>query len=268
MVQTVNDKGDDRIWVDPLSGNTQLRELATNARNPVWTRDHLRITFDGTRDGVRGVYWQRADGTDTPELLLKSSDDKPWLPQSWSPDGRVLLVSDGSAAGGIRDVFAGHGEGSQLLPDSTDTLSGGAVFSPDGKWIAYHRFTGARTGAGPTGLAVHVQPYPPTGAEYRVSPEPRIFPSWRQGTNEIVYAAGLIGDELDLASTSVSTNGSFSVGKERILPAKISGQVLQRSLDTDRDGILIVVASQTNVHPQLNVVINWFDELLKRVPVQ
>jgi len=83
-----------------------------------------------------------------------------------------------------------------------------------------------------------------------------------------VYAGGLIGDDLDLASTSVSTNGSFSIGKERILPAKISGQVLQRSLDTNRDGILIVVASQTNAHPQLNVVLNWFDELLKRVPVQ
>ena len=79
-----------------------------------------------------------------------------------------------------------------------------------------------------------------------------------RGRTRSVDTAGLIGDELSLASTltSVSTNGSFSVGKERILPAKISGQVLQRSLDADRDGILIVVASQTNqvagvsVHPQ------------------
>jgi serine/threonine-protein kinase len=262
-VQSFDDTGNDRIWVQSLSANTQLRELAANARNPIWTRDGQRITFEGTRDGVRGVYWQRADGSSTPDLLFTSSEDKRWLPQSWSPDGRVLLVSLGAAPGGIATYTLGKDKEPQPLPHS-DVSAGGGAFSPDGKWIAYHR----ATGVGPTTLAIHVQPFPPTGAEYRVSPDLRVVPSWRPGTNEIVYVAGLIGDELSLAATSVTTTGSFAVGKERLLPVKVSGQVLQRTFDVSRDGLVIVVPSQNNARPQINVVLNWFDELLKRVPVQ
>ena len=262
-VQSFDDTGNDRIWVQSLSANTQLRELAANARNPVWTHDGQRITFDGTRDGVRGVYWQRADGSSTPDLLFTSSEDKRWRPQSWSPDGRVLLVSLAAAPGGIATYTLGKDKEPQPLPHS-DVTAGGGAFSPDGKWIAYHR----ATGVGPTTMAIHVQPFPPTGAEYRVSPDSRVGPSWRPGTNEIVYVAGLIGDELSLAATSVTTTGSFAVGKERLLPLKVSGQVLQRTFDVSRDGLVIVVPSQNNPRPQINVVLNWFDELRKRVPVQ
>jgi Tol biopolymer transport system component len=262
-VQTFDDTGNDRIWVQSLSANTQLRELAASARNPIWTRDGQRITFDATRNGIRGVYWQKADGTNTPDLVFRSSDDRPWLPQSWSPDGRVLLVNAGTTNGGIATYTVGKDKEPQLLPHS-DVLAGGGAFSPDGKWIAYHR----STGGGPTTLSIHVQPFPPTGAEYPVSPDARVAPIWRHGTNEIVYIAGLIGEELNLAATSVSTTGSFLVGKERILPMKVQAQLLQRTFDVSRDGFVIVVPSQTNPHPQVNVVVNWFDELLKRVPVQ
>ena len=260
-VQSFDDTGRDRVWVQSLSANTQLRELAANARSPIWTRDGQRITFDGTRDGVRGVYSQRADGTATPELLFRTSDDKAWLPQSWSPDGRVLLVSLGSVPGGIATYTLGKDKEPQLLPHS-DSSAGGPAFSPDGKWIAYHR----STGAGPVNLAIHVQPFPPTGSEYRVSPDGRAYPLWRPGTNEIVYVAGLVGDELNLAATSVTTTGTLVVGKERLLPAKVSGQFLQRTFDVTRDGFVTVVPSQIDAHPQVNVVLNWFEELSKRVP--
>ncbi len=261
-VQTFDDTGRDRVWVQSLSANTQLRELAANARSPIWTRDGLRITFDGTRDGVRGVYWQRADGTAAPELLFRSSDDKAWLPQSWSPDGRVLLVSNGGAFGGIATYTLGKDKEPQPLPHSDDS-AGGPAFSPDGKWIAYHR----STGNGPVTLSIHVQPFPPTGSEYRVSPESRVYPVWH-GMNEIVYVAGLIGDELNLAATSVTSTGSFAVDKERLLPAKVSGQFLQRTFNVTRDGFVTVIPGQIDSHPQINVVLNWFDELRKRVPVQ
>ncbi len=259
-VQSFDDTGRDRIWVQSLSTNTQLRELATNARSPIWTRDSQRITFDGTRDGVRGVYSQRADGTATPELLFPTNEDNAWLPQSWSPDGRVLLVSMGSVPGGMATYTLGKDKEPQLLPHSDDS-AGGPAFSPDGKWIAYHR----STGNGPVNLSVHVQPFPPTGAEYRVSPESRVYPMWR-GMNEIVYIAGLFGEELNLAATSVTTTGSFAVGKERLLPAKVSGQFQQRTFDVTRDGFVTIVPSQIDAHPQINVVLDWFDELRTRVP--
>ena len=38
--------------------------------------------------------------------------------------------------------------------------------------------------------------------------------------------------------------------------------------EADAPRAVIVVSSQTNAHPQVNVVLNWFDELLQRVPVQ
>ena len=57
--------GDGHIWILDRSGIAAKRQLTWDGKNaaPVWTRDG-RIVFQSSRGGERGLYWQRADGSD------------------------------------------------------------------------------------------------------------------------------------------------------------------------------------------------------------
>ena len=61
------------IWIYDLSGASSIRQLTFGGRNrfPVWTADGQRVAFQSDREGDRGIFWQRADGTDTAQRLTK-----------------------------------------------------------------------------------------------------------------------------------------------------------------------------------------------------
>ena len=87
------------IFVYDMSGNTALRRLTQTSegsnRFPLWTPDGERVTFVSERDGLRGIYWQSADGTDVAEALFLADEDVSLLPTGWSPDGRTLAFTQG-----------------------------------------------------------------------------------------------------------------------------------------------------------------------------
>ena len=115
-----------------------------------------------------GIFWQRADGTDTAVRLTEPETDVRHVPQSFSPDGSVLLF-DAVTGTGTTTLLALSLSEAEVEPfgDVETTirrLSTGAVFSPDGDWVAYtvqeSAFQGAR---------VYVQPYPANGVRVLVS---------------------------------------------------------------------------------------------------
>src|SRR4029078_2712348 len=52
------------IYIYRLSGASQMRRLTLSGhnRNPVWTRDSQRITYQSDAFGDAGIFTQRADG--------------------------------------------------------------------------------------------------------------------------------------------------------------------------------------------------------------
>jgi serine/threonine protein kinase/Tol biopolymer transport system component len=268
-----SDDGKDAIvWIYDVAGARSARRLTLGGRNrvPVWSADGERVAFQSDRDGDLGLFWQRADGTDAAERLTKPDKDTAHVPESWSPDGQTLLFS---VAKGSRYAVA-----ALSLTDKKVTPVGGiqspfppaAVFSPDGKWMAY---TVAEAGA--VGGSLFVQPFPATGATYPISKGPGIHPTWAPDGRELFYGAAA---GPSMVAVSITARPTFTFGNPVPVPRPFleRGPVFERNYDITLDGkrFLGVVAAGQNTAsgapaaPQIQVVLNWTEELKARVPTK
>ena len=146
----------------------------------------------------------------------------------------------------------------------------GAVFSPDGGWIAYSG--GGRPGA----HYIYVEPFPATSEVNQISAEADDghHPQWSQDGKELFF----IGPGR-FVRVSITTKPKFAVGSPVLIPRGFTeGNAASgvRSYDVSPDAqrfIGVVVASDpggaaTVGGPQLHVIANWFEELKQKVPVK
>jgi eukaryotic-like serine/threonine-protein kinase len=135
------------IWIYEWERDTLMRLTTDRATDvsPVWTPDSRRIAFGSTRgNGVSNLYWQRADGTGEVRRLTDSS--VPQFPDSWHPSGKFLAFHEGSPIGAQQSLMILPMDGDETSgwkPGKPRAFVGGpfmkafAMFSPDGRWIAY-----------------------------------------------------------------------------------------------------------------------------------
>jgi serine/threonine-protein kinase len=156
---------------------------------PVWTPDGKRIAFSSTRgrNGVRNLYWQRADGTGEAERLTDSENHQ-WL-GSWHPDGRHLAFAEMSTLTARPDIMILEMEGSEeqgwrpgkitrfVESPDVDNLP---AFSPDGRWLAY---MSNQTGR----FEVYVRPFPGPGGIWQVSTQSGRYPVWSRVRRELFF---------------------------------------------------------------------------------
>ena len=254
------------IWVYHLEtgSRSQFTFEGTFDRVPVWTRDGSRIAF--SRQPAAGIYWKLADGSGEAELLLEQ--DFNVIPVSWSPDNNVLafyIINPGPQ----RDIWTlpmddGAATSEPFLVSPADEKA--PAFSPDGNWIAY---VSDETGRD----EVWVRPYPSTGGgQRRISTESGVEPVWSPDGRELFFRT----IEGDMMAVNVDVGAGFTFE----LPRKLfDGQIDmnlevpgQRGLQTydvhpDGDRFLMVTEPQGQLTQQINIVLNWFEELKERVPV-
>ncbi len=82
------------VSIHELSGSSSIRRLTFGGNNrfPLWSADGRRVAFQSDREGDLAVFWQPADGG-TAERLTTPDRGISHVPESWSPDGDVLLFS-------------------------------------------------------------------------------------------------------------------------------------------------------------------------------
>ena len=272
VVQSVEDSGD-LIWVYDLTEDTAIRQLTFEGNNqrPVWTPDSQRITFSSDRDGTMSLYWMPADGSGVAERLTTAEEGTSHWMGSWSPDGELLVfdVERDPQTGEEIWTLSMDDRETQSLYDAPGTLYSGAELSPNGEWLAY--------GAGPSASVndIYVEPFPPTGSRHRISQDGGHRPLWSPAGNELFYrpVSGTAG--LTLRSVDIVTQPAFAFSNERTLPIEGFNVVASyRDYDMSPDGeqlLMVFPADQPDsgepARPQINVVLNWFEELKERVPV-
>ena len=79
-------------WVYDLARNTLTRASPQGPLAPIWTPDGKRITILSANDNGAGLFWKRPDGSEASEKLAPATTLL--FPNSWSPDGRVLIFTD------------------------------------------------------------------------------------------------------------------------------------------------------------------------------
>ncbi|MDP3719512.1 MAG: protein kinase [Acidobacteriota bacterium] len=254
----------------------QRLTLQGQSRYPVWSANGQWLTFASERSGSAGIFRQKADGSGAVERLTTAAASEEHIPETWSPDDRVLLYSVRSRAPGPLPyalwMRASADGKSSPFGEVTSVEQIGAVFSPDGRWVAYA--SGKGENVGDPNRGVFVQPFPPTGAVYQA---PKVFvdfhPIWAAGGKELVYSAS--GTAGQMAATKISADGGLAFGQPVRFPAAVTGDRLSpqvRAWDVLPDGRLIGITPASDGSPrrsfsEIRVVMNWFEELRQRVPV-
>jgi eukaryotic-like serine/threonine-protein kinase len=248
--------GQDRnIWTFDLARRTLSRLTFGNGidQYPRWTPDGRRIAYSSTKDGPYQVYWRPADGSGSEELLVKA-DTPGNFPLSWSPDGRLLLFRRGTSAG-FNDLWVAAADGSDAHPYvATPANEGLAHFSPDGRWVAYMSNESGRND-------VFVQAFPGPGGKWQISTSGGTTTRWRRDGRELFYRNGDA-----MMAVPVTTGSSFSAGTPQTLFRGPYETLFDVSLDGER---FLMIKSAPDANPsQLNVVLNWDQELKQRAPVR
>jgi serine/threonine-protein kinase len=259
-----------QIWTYDL-GREALTRMTFEGNlnfNPQWTPDGKRIAFYSNRAGPINLFWQMADGSGGVERLTTSEFIN--SPASFSPDGRllayveitpttdydiwVLRLSDASAD-------SGQSRKAQLFLRTPFTETA-PRFSPDGRWLAYASNESGK-------FEIYVQPYPGPGGKWQISTEGGMEPVWNPKGGELFYRNGN-----KMMVVDVETKSGFSVGKPRLLfdaGSYSPTPATYPNYDVSNDGRFLMLKpseQQGQAATQINVVLNWFEELKQRVPVR
>jgi serine/threonine-protein kinase len=273
LAAVVTDDGKDSVvWIYDLIGRGPPRRLtfAGRSTSPIWTPDGRSVTYQSDQQGDKGLFLQRADGTGPVERLTKAEAGTEHFPDSWAPDGNVLAFRVQSATSSIWMVARDGNRTPKPLLQMKDRSQVLAQFSPDGRWIAYgsNELTGA-------GYQVFVKPFPPDDAtKFQTETQTGSAPLWSHDGKRLFFAYSSRVFAMD-----VQTSPTFATSQ----PLEIAGTdgslaslPAVRNFDLTPDGkqLLVVLTDQTDdrngaAHgPQINVVLNWTEELKTRVPTK
>ncbi|HKW68903.1 MAG TPA: hypothetical protein VJP04_16530, partial [Terriglobales bacterium] len=250
------EEADGQIWIYDLGRDTLTRLTFDGNVNvdPIWTPDGKKIVFKGNQSRL---FWQPADGSGPAEELTKSELTRNNAPGSFSPDGQVLVFMGNNPTFDIFTLALREGKLQPFLTTASNETA--PRFSPDGHFIAYASDESGR-------FEIYVRPYPGPGGKWQISTEGGTEPVWNPKGRELFYRNGN-----KMMAVDVSTQGTFSAGKPTMLfqgPYVLSPRSFQ-DYDASPDAqrfLMLKDTGQAQSAQQINVVLNWFEELKRRVP--
>ena len=250
-----------QTWLYDFARDTLTRFTFSGDLNYVtaWTPDGKRIAFRSNKEGPQNIFWQLADGSGGLEQLTTSEYTQ--IPRSFSPDGQLLAFTERNSTTGYDNIWVLRMSDHKAQPFlKTPFNESVPSFSPDGHWLAYISDESGR-------YEVYVQPYPGPGGKYQISTDGGTEPVWNPNGKELFYRRG---DKM--MAVDITTQPSFSAGKPKMLfqgsyvPTTATVPLYDVSPDGERF-LMIKGSEQAQAAPtQINVVLNWFEELKRRVP--
>ncbi len=162
-----------------------------------------------SRDGVWNLYLNVASGTGQDERLMQSSTNQGQQAGPWTGGSSYTKTS-------IRRREPIYGcslcsaieSRSRFCEPNFQRLRGS--FSPDGRWMAY---TSNETGRN----EIYVQPFPPSGLKWPVSPGGGVQPRWRRDGKELFYVAGDAAEKSVMVAEARADGSVFAAGIPRAL---------------------------------------------------
>jgi eukaryotic-like serine/threonine-protein kinase len=265
------------VWLYDVTRGIPTRVTldTTGGGSAIWSPDGKRLAYAASvgGDGL-SVFAIRADGGGQPERLTTEKGFH--LPTSWAstPTGETIATLYRAPANGPRGIWVVPMSGTRTPKpffESTFALSA-PEFSPDGKWMVY---TSVEAGS----PEVYVQPYPGPGEKIRISTAVGYEPIWIRNGREIVYRSSIRENERLVRvfySVAIRSLSPFQFDPPRPLfktnPGDYDSTSPIRGWDATADGQRFLMMkpqpSTDKAVTEMHVVLNWTDELKRRVPVK
>ena len=254
------------VWmIDVLRGSqTRLTFDPSADSSPIWSVDGRTMVFESDRNGVYDLFEKPVTGPGDIRPVLVTDESK--VPQSWSPDGKMLVYANQSPKTGS-DIWVLPMDGDRkpfpiVQTPADDEL---AEVSPDGHWVAYESNLSGR-------VEVYIQSFPSAGERWQVSSGGGAQPRWRHDSRELYYVAP---DARMMAAPIAVRDGGRSVDVGTVVPLfrtriatgsniSIAPTFLRPQFAVAADGrFLMNVSLGPPPTAPFSVVLNW-PELLKK----
>jgi len=221
--------GNECIWGHDLDrGARFLFETGIGLHVPRFTPSGREVAFAANNGDI---FIKSADGTGIARSILKK--EPPQYPLSFSPDGRLLAITETSPVTG-KDIWVVPLDGEPQPFIVTSAQENAAAFSPNGHWIAYQSNESGRP-------EIYVQPFPGPGQRVLISTGGGKEPIWSSDGEELFYRQGTA-----VVAVAIETTPTYDV-----------------SPDGTR---FLMIENESAERMKLQVVLNFAEELAARVP--
>jgi serine/threonine-protein kinase len=253
----VSETNEGDLWIHEEETGT-LSRLTFETENfyPVWAPDGRRIAYTSRQAGVAGLFWKPSDGSGAAEQLVPGDEIR--FPGAFSPDGEWLVYRETSPETGF-DIYAAPVNGDQapqpVLVTQFNEVS--PVLSPDGRWLAYVSDESGRN-------EVYIRAFREGSARWQVSTGGGTEPVWSRDGRELFYRSGSA-----FMAAPIEADEAIHVGQREVLfEAPYFRKMRWAQYDVHPDGDRFVVVKTAGLSNRVVVVLNWFDDLERRMGVQ
>ncbi len=244
------------IWLIDIARNIRSRLTVDpgQERSPVWSPDSAWIAFQSSRARQPIAMRQTSsDGAGANELLLEGRRNFTMTPSGWSSDGQFIAYT---TRGSNVWILPLSGDRKPFAFAETPFTEASAVFSPDGRWIAYTSNEGGQTD-------IYLQSFPGPGAKSQVSRDGGTHPVWRADGRELFYLAA----DGTMMAVPIGAARSFDAGLPHALfKANIWTLARNQVYGVTKDGQRFLVTTtpqKASGATPLTVVLNWTAALNK-----
>ena len=245
------------LWIYDIERGLRTRFTFDEATEsfPIWSPDGTELVFASDRGGTFSLYRKAVDGTGEAELLYESETNL--FPTDWSPDGEHVLFFESTSDRGYELwvlSLSGNPEARHLR--STEYIEGAAVFSPDGRWVAYWSEESGQA-------EIYIMPFERPGKTEQATVDSGYWSAWPREGTELVYVQGdgsLRAVEVDYAGDALKIGSTRDLFESR--SPKISGWGFAVSRDGQR--FLVISGGLKAAEESLDLFINWPTALANR----
>lgn len=260
------------IWIYDLTTENLSLLTADADDGPVWSPDSTLIYFRSRRAAGIGVYSIDVATGETTLIRAASADFPAPMPWTISDDGQTLALVNGTTSFANLAALA-LPDGEFVDPIDEEVFESEPAISPDGRWIAYMQ------NIAPTEREINVRPYP-DAMRTRIPVGPGGVPVFSRDGTELFFADFGQGQGGRMFAAPVQYEPTLRLGQPQLLfeATDYAWAMVGRPWDVDPSGERFLMIRAPDApqpdepddasRPRIDVVLNWFEELRARVPIE
>jgi len=257
---------DTAVWIHELGRSWTLLTTGGHGVNPIWSPDGNTVYFESTRGGTSAIWRRSIDFSGPAERVWGPPVDRVTAPESMTADGRFLYfttIEGGNIDSWVLDL---SGEPSARPVEGINTTGaneGSGMVHPSAALLAY---VSDESGIPEVYMRELIEPSI-AGRRWKVSgADGGNEPRWSRDGTVLYYRA-----EDRLIAVDIRLEPEFAPLESQVVIESLVAELprARTEYDVSADGRVLIAGPEgfdPSTFSRVHVVVNWFHELVRRVP--